>query len=177
MKASALFRLIKTSNPYPLVAGVFSLLCLIASLASVLSKPKSAALIPTRTETGLEQEPLASGQNGPDFLQISEWHLLGQDSNPVSNTETPPETQLQLKLMGVFKLANHPTATRAIIQSEDNVQKIYRLNETLPGGAVLEAIDNDKATLLVDNQRESLSLQKFNDDSQPAVEDPSLSAQ
>jgi general secretion pathway protein C len=181
LKAFAFLKQSSQNNPYPVFAGGFALVCLLASIVGLFTSNSSREIITAvKNDSVLANVDSAPEPQSPmDLLQISTWHLFGESeaNAPANLSDTPPETQLQLKLLGVFNLSNNPAATHAIIEADDQVQKTYRVNETLPGGAVLEAVENNKAILLVDNQRESLSLQKFNSESQPAVEDPSLSAQ
>jgi type II secretory pathway component PulC len=61
-------------------------------------------------------------------------------------------------LQGVFFLAQHPKMAHAIIESADQIQKTYKINDELPGGAILQAIERNKIILLRDNQQEYLEL-------------------
>jgi general secretion pathway protein C len=98
-----------------------------------------------------------------DLLEISSWHLFGQEDVSSNNssgasTATIPETELELKLQGVFTISEPVNYAHAFIESSDKIQKSYKLNDTLPGGATLKAIENEKIIILRNNRQESLSL-------------------
>lgn len=95
----------------------------------------------------------------PDFLQIADWHLFGQAPNNDQTDPTVSQTQLQLKLLGVFLLSRTSEYAYAIIQTEDGQQKKYRPGEDLPGGATLKTIERSRVVLLHDNRQEFLALQ------------------
>lgn len=147
-----------------------------------------APLLLTPLKTEVEQEgsqasesPLVSESNGTekeaqDFLQISEWHLFGHSAPVLSPSEAgvTPQTQLELKLQGIFYLAQHQKNAHAIIESSDQIQKAYKINDELPGGAILQAIENEKIIILINNRQEFLSLDR--NKSEPAAEEPSVEA-
>lgn len=99
-----------------------------------------------------------------DFMVIKDWHLFGQAAViPTQNSEqhdTPQETQLQLKLLGVFFLQDQNNASYAIIEAEDHLQKKYRSGDQLPGGVTLQSIAQQQVMLLRNQQRESLSMDR-----------------
>ena len=99
-----------------------------------------------------------------DFLVIKDWHLFGQPAAiSAQNSDqrgTPQETQLQLKLLGVFFLPDQKKASYAIIEADDHLQKKYRPDDELPGGATLQSIVKEQVILLRNNQRESLSMDR-----------------
>ena len=72
----------------------------------------------------------------------------------------PQETQLQIKLLGVFFLPNQKKSSFAIIEGDDKLQKKYRLGEELPGGVTLQSIDKEQVILLRNQQPEYLSMDK-----------------
>jgi general secretion pathway protein C len=96
----------------------------------------------------------------PDFSLISEWHLLGQAVVNTAAAANLSETQLQLKLMGVFQLTQPAVHAYAIIQAEDGVQKKYKPGDQLPGGATVQVIKPFQVVLLHNNRQETLSLEK-----------------
>lgn len=105
-----------------------------------------------------------SEKNKMDFLLIKDWHLFG---NPDVSTEQkgvlndePQETQLQIKLLGVFFLPNQKKTSYAIIESEDKIQKKYRLGDELPGSITLQSITKEQVILLRNQQPESLSMDR-----------------
>jgi type II secretion system protein C len=102
-----------------------------------------------------------SEEKPQDFLEISDWHLFGQaDVALASPSGAVPETQLQLKLQGVLTTSEHYHNAHAIIETSKQIQKTYKINDELPGGATLKAIENDKIIILRNNRQESLSLER-----------------
>ena len=99
-----------------------------------------------------------------DFRAIKDWHLFGQTETMAAQNgglnEIPQETQLQLKLLGVFFLPNQKNTSYAIIETDDHVQKKYRPGDEVPGGITLQSIAKQQVILLRNNQRESLSMER-----------------
>jgi hypothetical protein len=99
-----------------------------------------------------------------DFLLIKDWHLFGQpaviNAQSHEQNETPQETQLQLKLLGVFFLPDQKSSSYAIIEADDHLQKKYRPGDELPGSVTLQSIAKEQVILLRNNQRESLSMDR-----------------
>jgi type II secretory pathway component PulC len=99
-----------------------------------------------------------------DILVIKDWHLFGQSAlMPAQNDqqhETPQETQLQLKLLGIFLKPDQNKSSYAIIEADDHLQKKYRSSDELPGGATLQSIAKEQVILLRNSQRESLSMDR-----------------
>lgn len=128
--------------------------------------------------TGTETEPATPKtsvtqshelQTPQDFSLISDFHLFGQSSSASpSATGLPPETTQQLHLKGVLYLPDKHAY--AIIESSDQHQKTYKINDTLPGGAILQAIESNSIVILADNRQESLILTKTKQE-QPATAD------
>jgi len=102
-----------------------------------------------------------SEQQKPDYAEISQWHLFGQSEVALSPGGDVPETQLQLKLQGVLATSKHLQNAHAFIQTPEQTQKAYKVNDQLPGGATLKTIERDKVIILMNNQHESLSLEKL----------------
>lgn len=114
-----------------------------------------------------ESEPLNQDKTEKkpmDFLVIKDWHLFGEPAAVTAQHseqhETPQETQQQLKLLGVFFLPDSKKASYAIIEADDHLQKKYRPGEELPGGSTLQSIAKEQVILLLNNQRESLSMDR-----------------
>ncbi|MCX7106275.1 MAG: hypothetical protein NTV66_01700 [Methylococcales bacterium] len=136
---------------------------LIILISSIFPSYKSEQLAEPIFE--VEQPALEkSEKNKMDFLLIKDWHLFGNPS--VSNeqkgvlNDEPQETQLQIKLLGVFFLPNQKKTSYAIIESEDKIQKKYRLGDELPGSITLQSITKEQVILLRNQQPESLSMDR-----------------
>jgi Type II secretion system protein C len=99
-----------------------------------------------------------------DFLLIKDWHLFGKSETLAAQNsgqhEIPQETQLQLKLLGVFFLPDQKKTSYAIIETDDHVQKKYRPGDELPGDTTLQSIAKYQVILLRNNQREALSMDR-----------------
>lgn len=85
-------------------------------------------------------------------------------NSPVSipNTSNAPDTNLQLKLTGVFVNTN-PKLSTAIVGDKNNAgaqSKVYRINETLPGGATLVKVFDDSILLNRGTGDETLRFEK-----------------
>ncbi|UOA10522.1 type II secretion system protein N [Methylobacter sp. S3L5C] len=123
--------------------------------------PKTRVMITTDLEMLDQEKP----ENKPrDFLLIHDWHLFGQlpsDAIQISDQNgVPQETQLQIKLLGVFFLPDQKNSSYAIIEADDKSQKKYRPGDDLPGGITLQSIAKEQVILLRNNQRESLSMDR-----------------
>lgn len=58
-----------------------------------------------------------------------------------------PDTTLQLKLNGVFVSADPDLSSAIVSESSTPAGKLYRVNDSLPGGASLEAVYEDRILL------------------------------
>lgn len=126
--------------------------------------------IPSASPASIE----AAANPKPDLMQIADWHLFGQAvSHDDANTGVA-ETQLQLKLLGVFLLLQAPKNAYAIIQAEDGQQKKYRPGDELPGGATLRSIEQMRVLLSHNNRQEFLALQRNSTGSSATTENPPL---
>ena len=123
--------------------------------------PKTRVIITADSEPLIQEKP----ENKPrDFLLIQDWHLFGQPPSDAAQLSaqngTPQETQLQIKLLGVFFQPDQKNASYAIIEADDKSQKKYRPGDELPGGITLQSIAKEQVILLRNNQRESLSMDR-----------------
>jgi|GEM_PF-1242291 len=122
--------------------------------------------VPTLMPSGTGGRPVAPQPAAPQdhpieaqqsFTLISGFHLFGHSGSASSSPDgTAPETAQQITLKGVFYLAGNDA--HAIIESAGQSQKTYKINDTLPGGAILQAIENNSIILMTDKRRESLFL-------------------
>mgnify|MGYP001427429178 CR=1 FL=1 len=97
-----------------------------------------------------------SGNEG----SLSQWHLFGQSGatdSLLSNTQSAPETDLQLSLRGTLNLESREDGL-AIIVDDTGRQQAYRVGDALPGGAVLESITSRRVLLRRNGALEGLSL-------------------
>lgn len=84
------------------------------------------------------------------YAAIANAHLFGQpDASPEGSTvaaEDAPETQLDLQLRGAVAAPDERFA-HAIIADGSGAEKVYFVKDSLPGGAVLQAIQADRVVL------------------------------
>lgn len=150
----------KDSKWLPLSAGLLCMVYLSYVLSSLAFLPDAEAESNNNragnSMVNVQLEP------APDFSLISEWHLFGQAAENVAAASHISETQLNLKLQGVFWLNQSVENVYAIIQAEDGVQKKYQPGDELPGGVSVQAIQPSKVVLLHNNRQETLSLEKNN---------------
>ncbi len=92
-----------------------------------------------------------------------QWHLFGRyegatDQGVNANIFSGRETELELALLGIFHQAQNKAQRWVIIAPPDEPNLLYGPGDTLPGGAILEAIHPDHAVLRHDGVSERLSL-------------------
>jgi general secretion pathway protein C len=83
----------------------------------------------------------------------------GTPVGPAKPQENLPETRLKLELRGVFG-SSVEQAGSALIAEKGKTAKQYRVQEKLPGGAVLHAVATDFVTLQRNGRLETLSFPK-----------------
>ncbi len=70
-----------------------------------------------------------------------------------------PDTQLNLKLLGIIASSN-PNIARAIIAAGGGQENYYAIGASLPGGAVIRAIYDDRVILEYNGRYEALRMPK-----------------
>lgn len=97
--------------------------------------------------------------NAPGTL--AKWHLFGHapsaQTQSAAQAAQARETTLKLTLRGTFN-ESRPEGGIAIIADEQGVDRTYRVGDTLPGQAKLEAIHAGQVLLLHGDSRQTLSL-------------------
>lgn len=101
--------------------------------------------IPTPTST----TPLQPSPN------IAHWHLFGLYERSIQNI---PITRLQLTLEGTVVNVVNPKNSYALISSPGQPTKIYKIGQTLPGGAIIRQILKDRIIIDENGNLESLLL-------------------
>ncbi len=120
----------------------------------------------TISQSGSETKPAQraanqerhTSQSQQDFSLISGFHLFGHPAVALSSAGLPAESTQALQLKGVLYLKDNQAY--AIIESAEHTQKNYQINDTLPGGAILQAIESHSIILVTNNGQESLALDK-----------------
>lgn len=137
----------------PPVAWLVLFLCIVLGAAVIQwwwrfqIPPMPADLVPSQpVEKPLEALPLN---------KLTELHLFGQ--NLEQNMGDLPETTLQLDLKGIYSDPNEEMGS-AIIAVPGKQDHVYLIGDTVPGGAVLLDIYEDRVILRRAGQLEALML-------------------
>ena len=93
--------------------------------------------------------PSVSVRSAPaavDLMKLSSLNLFGQAVALPSGTAAAnaPDTSLQLRLAGVFVSTDSSRSSAIVAEQSQPTGKLYRLNESLPGGATLESVFEDR---------------------------------
>lgn len=91
----------------------------------------------------------------PTVADISQQHLFGQYDE--SMTDLPP-TQLQLRLQGIAMGVADNDGSRALIATTGGLVKVYKMGDSVPGGAIIHQILRDRVILDQNGRFESLNL-------------------
>jgi hypothetical protein len=150
--------LLNKSLPHvALIPALAYLLYVAISTIQAYGNPRQLATLTAESEQ-LDQEKTEKKQM--DFLVIKDWHLFGQPAALSAQNSEQQETQLQLKLVGVFFLPDKKNASYAIIEADDHLQKKYRPGDELPGGGILQSIAKEQVIQMRNHQRESLTMDR-----------------
>jgi type II secretory pathway component PulC len=144
-----------------LIAALIYLLYVICSIFIFDGRPPHSDALAAQMEL---KDPDTIESKRLNLELMKNWHLFGQplvkDNKPFDGQHIPQETQLQLKLLGVFFLPDQQRNSYVIIQAQDQFQNKYRSGDELPDGTKIESISKARVILLRDNQRESLSMDR-----------------
>lgn len=161
--------LLSTSAPYRTV-----LQRLLPGLAVVLLAPllglQLAELVWKAIPTATSWSPLpaatpaaSSDRPGPDLSGLRQAALFGtatvDEAPPVGDLADAPDTNLNLRLMGIFA-GSSDADSRALIASNSNDEAPYAVGADVVRGVKLEAIMADRVILLRQGRRETLRLDK-----------------
>lgn len=131
-------RLLEAAGRALRVAATAWIAWVLAGLAWLASGHNDSALVP------LPARPHRAA--AIDTGRLATLNLFGQaPSAPASGAAAnAPDTSLQLRLAGVF-VSTDPAHSSAIVAERTGTEaKLYRINETLPGGATLDAVYDDR---------------------------------
>lgn len=116
------------------------------------SRHEAAMLAPAATSTGTAQPRVDHAR------AIAERHVFGEAAVAATSAVVDaPETQLNLKLLGVFA-AQGEAGGIAIIAAGGRDEQVYAVNDPLPGGAILKQVLNDRVMLERGGRLETLRL-------------------
>ena len=91
------------------------------------------------------------------IANIADWHLFGIYHPKVIDAKKLPATTLNLKLIGLY-LANPEKYSHAIIAIPGEPEKLYKINDILPGNVKVYKILQDRIVLEHNNRLETLTL-------------------
>lgn len=99
-----------------------------------------------------------------DVSRLATLDLFGQPPLATATGEAAnaPDTSLQLRLTGVF-VNNDPERSSAIVAERNNPAapaKVYRINDSLPGGATLAEVYDDRILIRRGGSSEVLRFEK-----------------
>jgi general secretion pathway protein C len=100
-------------------------------------------------------KPIASEVSAPPLEKLANLHLFGQ--NIEQDINALPETTLQLELKGIYSDPKQEMGS-AIIAVPGQTDAVYLVGDTLPGGATVLDIYEDRVILKRAGQREVLML-------------------
>lgn len=153
----------ETLGRLALPVNVFLVILLAHSLARLTWMLVPGAGSPIRSQIATQNEltPASTVANETmDYAAIADWHLFGE-INQAATLPTPtrsmPETQLNLRLAGIF-FAEDMTKGRVLIAKPGAQESSYRVGDQLPGGARLEQILRDQVILSRNGVLETLRL-------------------
>lgn len=155
------------------VVNVVLVILLAGSLAQLtltfLSGRFSPAVRPVPAGGASTAEP-ASSAGQIDYSTIAAWHLFGrmEASQPVvAPPPVIPATPLDLHLAGVFFIEQGDSRALALIAEGSNLERGYRIGDSLPGGARLEQIQRDHVVVSRQGRQEVLNLPKLGTAARP----------
>ena len=134
-------------------AALLAALALLRVLGTLAFGPEVEPVAPVRLEDAGAAAP-APAQS------VAAWHLFGNGAAPIDLAQlaqAAPATALKLTLRGTLN-ENAPEGGVAIIADEAQVDRAYRVGDTLPGDARLEGIYAGRVLLSRAGVNESLSL-------------------
>ncbi|MBA3563737.1 MAG: type II secretion system protein GspC [Gammaproteobacteria bacterium] len=142
------------------VAAVFAIVIAFQLARLVWLLIPSPAEDPAATAVRAGQ-PTATGNTLIDVTGIVEAHFFGKADPQANVIATPlddvPESNAALSLRGTIA-ANEPGQAIAIIADGSGSEKIYKIDDALPGGLSLHAVQPDRVILNRAGQLEALLL-------------------
>lgn len=121
---------------------------------------ESAEVLTLPAQTRLQN---AAAPGGEQTRPLARYHLFGKEGvqkieKPVAVQEAP-KTSLRLVLKGVFT-AEQGGESGAIVEEVGRQADYYRLGDTLPGNATLEAVYDDRILLRRNGRLETLPFEE-----------------
>lgn len=129
--------------------------------------PRQPGVIAIQGEMSTIAEGSMRNTNVIDVNRIPAWSLFGRQADSATADAAPPEpdvddlpeTQIPAVLAGVL-FTNEASGAWAIIDADGSRQRNYTIGDSLPGGAVVTAIQNKVVVLERNGRREALRLRE-----------------
>lgn len=137
----------------------FIFLCLLSTLIILKSIWSFSALFSTKKRPTTSQHHVLNNKKGNHKKVKTHYPLFGEYIPQGNEKGSIPKTILNLKLLGVLK-ATTKSHSQAIIQVVGGEEKVYKLNDTIPGDAKIIRIFDDSILLLRQGQIERLTLSR-----------------
>jgi len=115
------------------------------------------------THNVLTSKKSANESAAPQATRVgyASWNLFGQQqqrvARPVEQIKETPKTQLRLKLLGVVVGVN-PQDSMATVAEQNGTTEDYKINESLPGNAILVDVESDYILLSRSGKLEKLTF-------------------
>tara|TARA_R110000764_G_scaffold48044_1_gene106853 strand:- start:12090 stop:12956 length:867 start_codon:yes stop_codon:yes gene_type:complete len=143
-----------------LVTGILVLLCawLLAHLTWMLIEPDS--VLPAPSALGYPASNSEAAEEIPGFRELARLSVLGRApaaDGPV--VVSAPDTKLSWTLKGVLSDPD-PRRSAAILATQGQPEKLYRVGAQLPGQVRLDQVLGDRVMLVRDGQLETLRLKR-----------------
>lgn len=113
--------------------------------------------------------PARREESGPSLPEVDTGRLAGftifkavTAPSPAAGAANAPDTSLQLRLDGVFAGSDRQRSGAIIADPNQGVGQLYRPGQSVPGGAVLEAVHADRVILSRNGSTEVLRFAKTN---------------
>lgn len=156
MSPQGLMRLLTERGAQVLVVALIIALGLDSAL--ILSRTLAGAAPPFPAEGAARALPFGPHSKNPQLLlaTIIDAHLFG--ASPTASGADAPPTTMPLVLTGVIAVKGHPNAGQAILGANAADTKVYAVGASIPGGAHLHAVYEDRVLLERNGGLETLML-------------------
>ena len=156
MSSQGLMRLFAERGAQVVVVALIIALGLDSAL--ILSRTLAGAAPPSPAEAAAHALPFGPHSKNPQLLlaTVINAHLFG--TSPTAGTADAPPTTMPLVLTGVIAVKGHPNAGQAIMGANAADTKVYAVGASIPGGAHLHAVYEDRVLLERNGGLETLML-------------------
>ncbi|HEX4050405.1 MAG TPA: type II secretion system protein GspC [Steroidobacteraceae bacterium] len=156
MSSQGLMRLFAARGAQLVVVALIVALGLDSAL--ILSRALAGDTLSTPAEGAAHTLPFGPHSKNPQLVlaAVIDAHLFG--AAPTAGGADAPPTTMALVLTGVIAVKGHPTAGQAIMGANAADTKVYAVGASIPGGAHLHAVYDDRVLLERNGALETLML-------------------